>query len=259
MDLTAPGSLLSPADPAPVAFSGPFLAAGPLVFLGDHAGALIPQSLGSMDLGEADRRRHIALDLRIGQLGRLLAEHFSAPFVSQVYSRLVIDCNRDPLSEGAMPAVSDGTAIPPNATLDASGRAERIAAVHAPYHRAIADLLDARAAAGLKSVLVALHSFTPVFGGAVRPWHTGVIHGGPGDEFGRRVLGHLRERRDLVVGDNQPYAFDGTDYTIPRHAFPRGLQWLEIEVRQDLLATPDAIASVAGWLAPALASAIDAC
>lgn len=248
--------VLCPADPAPVTLIGPPLAPGPLLFLGDHAGALIPRSLGTLGVGEADRRRHIALDIGIGQLGRLLSEHFSAAFVSQAYSRLVVDCNRAPFSPGAMPEVSDGTAIPGNVALPDEARAARVAAIHEPYHAAIADLLDRRHAAGLPTILVALHSFTPVFGAEVRPWHAGVIHGGTGDDYGRRVLAGLRRVPGLVVGDNQPYPFDGTDYTIPRHAFPDALQWLEIEIRQDLLGTDEQVAEVARWLAPVLQQAI---
>lgn len=248
--------VLCPADPAPVTLIGPPLAPGPLLFLGDHAGALIPPSLGTLGVGETDRRRHIALDIGVGQLGRLLGEHFGGPFVSQTYSRLVVDCNRDPASPDAMPAVSDGTAIPGNIDLSDAARAARVAAIHEPYHAAIAALLAQRRAAGLPTILVALHSFTPVFGEQVRPWHAGVIHGGPGSEYGRRVLATLQQVPGLVVGDNQPYAFDDTDHTIPRHAFPNALQWLEIEIRQDLLATGDQVAAVARWLAPALEDAI---
>ena len=102
---------------------------GTLVFLGDHAGALIPQALGTLGVGEADRRRHIALDIGVARLGRLLAEHFAAPFVSQAYSRLVIDCNRDPADPTAMPPVSDGTPVPGNADLSAADRAARVAAM----------------------------------------------------------------------------------------------------------------------------------
>ncbi|KHL24580.1 hypothetical protein PK98_11385 [Croceibacterium mercuriale] len=249
--------VLCPADPAPVTLIGPPLAPGPLVFLGDHAGALIPRSLGTLGVGEADRRRHIALDIGIGQLGRLLAEHFGATFVSQTYSRLVVDCNRAPFSPGAMPEVSDGTAIPGNTDLAETVRADRVAAIHEPYHQAIADLLAGRRAAGLPTILVALHSFTPVYAGKARPWQAGVIHGGPGSDYGRRVLAGLQGVQDLTVGDNLPYAFDDTDYTIPRHAFPNALQWLEIEIRQDLLGTPDQVAEVARWLAPVLRDAME--
>lgn len=249
--------VLCPADPAPVTLIGPPLAPGPLLFLGDHAGALIPRSLGTLGVGEADRRRHIALDIGVGQLGRLLAEHFGATFVSQTYSRLVVDCNRDPFSADATPHVSDGTAIPGNRDLSGEARAARIAAIHEPYHRAIADLLDERRVAGLPTILVALHSFTPVFGAEERPWQAGVIHGGPGSDYGRRVLAGLRQVPGLTVGDNQPYAFDDTDYTVPRHAFPNALQWLEIEIRQDLLEADDQVAEVVRWLAPVLQAAME--
>ena len=41
-----------------------------------------------------------------------------------------------------------------------------------------------------------------------------------------------------LVGDNQPYRMDGIDYTAPRHAIAAGLDYLELEVRQDLIADP---------------------
>jgi predicted N-formylglutamate amidohydrolase len=153
--------------------------------------------------------------------------------------------------------VSDGTTIPANCGLSPEEREERLRVVHEPYHLAIAALLDARANAGLPTVLIALHSFTPVFGGEQRVWDAGVLHGGPGDEYGRRVLELLKAQGEWVIGDNQPYAFDGTDYTIAHHAFPRGLPWLEIEVRQDHLASPEQVEEVADRLAPLLIEAVD--
>jgi predicted N-formylglutamate amidohydrolase len=52
------------------------------------------------------------------------------------------------------------------------------------------------------------------------------------------VLARLEQEADLIVGDNEPYRMDETDHTVPRHCFPRGLPYLELEVRQDLIATP---------------------
>jgi len=208
-----------------------------------------------MGLPESARGQHIALDIGIEQLGLRLSERLNAPFVSQVYSRLAVDCNREPATLGAMPERSDGTTIPGNLGLSSEDRQERVRLIHEPYHEAIADLLDARAEAGLGTILVALHSFTPVFGGERRVWDAGVLHGGPGDTYGRRVLALLQARTDWVIGDNQPYAFDGTDYTIPRHAFARRLPWLELEIRQDHLSSPEQIEDVAGALAPLLLEA----
>jgi len=250
------GKLLSPLDPNPVSLIGPALAPGPLVLVGDHAGRAFPSVLGDMGVSDSDRGRHIALDLRIEQLGPLLSERLKAPFIAQVYSRLVVDCNRDPAAPSAMPEVSDGTTIPANHGLSPEEREERVRAIHEPYHAAISALLNAREAAGLPTILVALHSFTPVFGGEQRVWDAGVLHGGPGDAYGRRVLALLQERGGWVIGDNQPYEFNERDYTIPRHAFPRGLPWLELEVRQDRLSTQEQVEEVADLLAPLLLQAV---
>ena len=55
-----------------------------------------------------------------------------------------------------------------------------------------------------------------------------------------------------LIGDNEPYRMDGTDYTVPRHAIANGLDYLELEVRQDLIADPAGQAEVAALLAPLL-------
>jgi predicted N-formylglutamate amidohydrolase len=231
------GDVLGAGDPPPVT---PHNISGTSRFLliGDHAGCAIPAPLGDLGLPESERLRHIGWDIGIAGLGRALSRRLDAAFVAQHYSRLVIDCNRDPGSVGAMPEVSDGTTIPANSALSAAERAARIAAIHAPYHQAIAAVLDARAAAGQATIFVALHSFTPVFGGVARPWQAGVLHGGGDTRFSHAVLARLAAEGDLTVGDNEPYSMDGTDHTVPRHCFPRGLPYLELEVRQDLLASP---------------------
>lgn len=229
-------------------------AASPLLLLGDHAGRDIPPVLADLGLAPADLDRHIAWDIGVGELGRRLAGTLDATFIAQTVSRLVIDCNRDPDRPDAICEVSDGTLIPGNAGLSAATRAARIAEVFTPYHAAIALALDARAARGVRSIVVALHSFTPAMaGGEARPWRFGVLHTGnsPFSEAVRRRL--LAEPDRPPVGDNQPYRMDETDYTVPRHAQARGLDYLELEVRQDLIADArgqDAVAARLGRLLP---------
>ena len=169
-------------------------------------------------------------------LGTELAIRLRAPFVRQRYSRLVIDCNRDPYRDDAIPAISDGISIAGNVGLSAAQRAARRREIFDPYHRRIAQELDQRAADGLSTLLVSLHSFTPSMAGQDRPWRYGVLH--RNDSAASRLMVTLL-RKTLgkeVVGDNQPYSMDGTDFTIPHHADARGLDYLELEVRQDLLA-----------------------
>ena len=179
--------------------------------------------------------RHIAWDIGIAGLGEVVAQALDACLIRQTYSRLVIDCNRRPGDPGAAPAVSDGQPIAGNAELDAAGLAARQNEIYQPYQDRIAEELDDRRRRGQPTLLVSLHSFTPVFQGFVRPWRYGVLHRGD-SALSTRMLALLRRVLGEEAGDNQPYAMDGTDNTIPLHADARGLDYLELEVRQDLIA-----------------------
>jgi predicted N-formylglutamate amidohydrolase len=231
-------------------------AASPFLLLGDHAGRIIPRKLTALGLPPSERVRHIAWDIGVAGLGAVLAETLNASFIRQRYSRLVIDCNRDPARDDAIPVVSDGAAIPGNANLDPADRRTRLAEVSAPYHARISIELDARAARGLPTTLVSLHSFTPAMNGFARPWEFGVLHA-DNSAFSRAVLARLTAALGPdVVGDNQPYRMDEVDYTIPRHAGPRGLDYLELEVRQDLIADQAGQRQVAARIARVLLDAL---
>jgi predicted N-formylglutamate amidohydrolase len=224
--------------------------------LGDHAGRIVPGALGDLGLSAEAMDRHITWDIGVEGLGLGLAQALGACFVRQRFSRLVIDCNRAPERPDAIAAVSDGAVIPGNAALTPAQRLARRVEVFEPYHARIAQELDARAAAGQPSVVVALHSFTPVMDGFVRPWRFGVLHA-EDSPFSTAVLARLRaEAGPDVVGDNRPYRMDETDYTVPHHARPRGLDYLELEVRQDTIAGDDGQRQVADLLARLLPAAL---
>ena len=216
--------------------------------IGDHAGNRIPTVLGTLGLPMEERERHIAWDIGVAGMGTLLSERLDAAFVRQVYSRLVIDCNRGHDSPTAIPAVSDGTIVPGNQGLTDDAGAQRFAEIHEPYQQAIADALAART----NPILIALHSFTPSMAGFDRPWHVGILHHLGETSFAMGVLDRLRRDRRRRVGDNEPYQMDGTDHTVPRHAYPAELRYVEFEVRQDLIATPDGQRDWAGYLADVL-------
>jgi len=205
------------------------------VLVCDHAGRATPASLKRLGLPEAAFDQHIAWDIGALNLARRLSDILDATLIHQTYSRLVIDCNRAPDHPGAIVAVSDGWVIPGNEALNAGEIDERVRAIHTPYHRAIAEVLDTRAAAGHPTLLICVHSFTPEMAGQRRPWHVGVLHG-PNSPACAALLDLLRREEGLTVGDNEPYAMDGTDYTAPLHAWARGADVVEIEVRQDLIA-----------------------
>jgi predicted N-formylglutamate amidohydrolase len=228
-------SLIDPDEPAPAVLlneNGP----SPFFLACDHAGNRIPRRLGTLGLSETDRRRHIAWDIGIAGVGRVLSGLLDAALIPQTYSRLVIDCNRDPAVASSIPEVSELTEIPGNIGLAPEARAARIAAIFRPYHERIAAALDRRMAAGRRTVLIALHSFTPVYKGVARPWHVGVLFNRDA-RFAHALFALLRAEGDLIVGENEPYRVsDLTDYTVPVHGEKRGLLHVEIEIRQDLIA-----------------------
>lgn len=202
------------------------------VLIADHSGNAIPARLGDMGLSDEDRTRHIAWDIGIAGVAERLAERLGAPLVRQRYSRLVIDCNRDPERADAIPESSDGTVIPANLNVTAEDRRIRIEAIHSPYQAAIARAL----ADAPDAILVALHSFTPVMNGLARPWHAGVLHDLGETRFSMIMLAALREALDAPVGDNEPYAMSGIDFTVPHHCYAPRRPYAEIEIRQDLIA-----------------------
>jgi predicted N-formylglutamate amidohydrolase len=245
--------LLGRDDPSPVIVLNEGGGA-PFLLLGDHAGRAIPRHLNGLGVPPEAMDRHIAWDIGVAGLGERLARALDAAFIRQTYSRLVIDCNRRPDAADLIPPISDGQPIPGNASLDAAGRSARMREIYAPYQAAIAAALDRRQADGRRTLLVSLHSFTPVLQGAARPWRMGVLHRGD-SAFSRRVLALLRETLGEAAGDNQPYAMDATDNTVPLHADPRGLDYLELETRQDLIADGAGQDEAAALLAEVLARA----
>jgi predicted N-formylglutamate amidohydrolase len=248
--------LLGPGEPAPCRMTNP---AGQSSFLliGDHAGNRVPRSLAQLGLDEAELARHIGLDIGVAQLGRQLGGLLDACFIEQSYSRLVVDCNRHADAADAMPALSDGTEVPGNRRLTTEGRAMRLAEIYQPYHAAISETLAQRDRDGRDSVLIALHSFTPVMAGVPRPWDVGVLYDGGETVFARAVLAALLEQPGLCVGDNEPYRMDATDYTVPRHAYPGSRRYVEIEVSQGRLAEDSGIAAMTKLLAQVLGRALD--
>lgn len=232
--LRHPGRLLD-ADEVPPVVEENAGSQSPFFFTSDHYGRLIPRALGDLGVPASEMERHIAWDIGIAGVATMLAKEMDVHLIAQRYSRLVIDCNRPFDSPGSIPLISEATEIPGNGGLDPAQAAARQQAIFTPYHARIAQALDARKAQGLPSILVSLHSFTPVYAGIARPWHIGTLYHRD-DRLPHLLRDKLRLEGDLVVGDNEPYAVsDATDYTIPVHGEKRGLMHTGIEIRQDLI------------------------
>jgi predicted N-formylglutamate amidohydrolase len=205
------------------------------VIVVDHASWRIPRALCDLGLPASELQRHIAWDIGALAVAQQVAAALDAPLIAQNYSRLVIDCNRDPGVVSSIPTVSEHSSIPGNLSLSTAHSSARRREIFDPYHDAIRALLDARLTAGRPTILVAQHSMTNIFKGSRRKMHAAILYNRD-RRFAGLMLDLLRRERDLVVGDNEPYfVSDATDYTIPRHGEARGLPHVEIEIRQDLI------------------------
>jgi predicted N-formylglutamate amidohydrolase len=208
----------------------------PFLLICDHYGRLIPRVLGDLGVPAGELTRHIAWDVGIAGVAEALSGHLDAHLIAQRYSRLVIDCNRPPWAPSSIPRISEATVIPGNDGLARDAMEARRLAIFQPYHRRIDEVIERRLRDNVPTVLVSLHSFTPVYAGVARPWHIGTLYHRD-SRLPPLLLRLLRAEPDLVVGDNEPYAVsDETDYTIPVHGEARGLMNSGIEIRQDLIA-----------------------
>jgi predicted N-formylglutamate amidohydrolase len=212
--------------------------AAPVLLICDHASSRVPRRLRDLGLTADELSRHIGRDIGAADVTRHMALQLGAPALLSGYSRLVVDCNRHLHDPTLMPAASDGTAIAANANLAPADRQARIDALYQPYHRAIAQQLDRFAGRGVAPTLLSIHSCTPEMNGQFRPWHIGICWESD-RRIARPVMEALGRAPDIVVGDNQPYNLDlREDYSVPVHAMRRGLPHLQVEFRQDLVATP---------------------
>lgn len=254
VDEPSGSGLLAADEPAPVKIINAE-GASDFVVVCEHAGRMIPRALGALGVDAIDRGRHIAWDVGARALAEALAERLEAILFVQRYSRLVCDCNRDPGAIDYIPVVSESTVIPGNRDVTPQERGARTAAIFTPFHDAVASELVRRARDRRKTVLVTVHSFTPIYKDMARPWHVGVLFNRDG-HLSPAIAEHLQREPALCVGINQPYAVsDETDYTIPVHGERRGLPCVEFEIRNDLLATPEAAAQWADRLSAVVTAA----
>ncbi|HEY0625601.1 MAG TPA: N-formylglutamate amidohydrolase [Allosphingosinicella sp.] len=229
-------------------------AASGLLLVADHASNHVPEDI-DLGIDSALLNEHIAVDIGIDALARDVAARLRCPAILARVSRLVVDLHRRPDEPAAIPAISDGHVIPANAALDHDGRTARIRRFWEPYHA----LIDAKVEDLRPKMLFTLHSFTPQLRTKpeeTRPWHAGILYNND-DRAAQLAIAALR-RAGVPTGDNEPYSGKLLNATMDRHAETRGLPYLAIEVRQDLILTDEGVAEWAALLAPIIAEVCDA-
>ncbi len=239
--------ILTAADGEPVAVENPE-GKGTALIICEHASRRLPARAGDLGLGAAALQSHIAWDPGALALARLLSKALGATLVYQRFSRLIYDCNRPPESIDAMPATSEIYRIPGNESLSTAERYARTAALYVPFHDRISQIIAERATRGQDTVVVTIHSFTPVYRGKARAVEVGILHDSD-SRLADVMLARADEETAFLTLRNEPYGpADGVTHTLQLHALPQGLQNVMIEVRNDLIADETGLGVMAGFL-----------
>lgn len=246
-------SLLGEEDGAPFELLRPDAGSRALLVC-DHASNRIPRKLGNLGLAQEVIEDHVGWDIGAADVTRILSQRLDATAVICGYSRLVIDCNRPPGSPGSIPEISDGYLIPGNQALSRAERAQREQEILEAYHGAISREVAGRWVDGLPPALVSIHSFTPALkaDGVARPWQICILWGHDG-RIAQPLMENFGQMQGITVGDNVPYSGRHVAYTVNIHGHAAGLPHVGIEIRQDLIATPEGALQWAGILETALA------
>lgn len=209
-----------------------------LLVLCDHATNALPSEYGTLGLPAAELERHIGYDIGAAEVTRKVAKALDAPAIMTRFSRLLIDPNRGLDDPTLVMRISDGAVVPGNRHLDEDERLRRVGTYYAPYHQRIDSLIEKCVAAGVPPVLLSIHSFTDNWKGVPRPWHAAILWDRD-YRFSVPLLEALRSDAGIIVGENEPYDGKLAGDCMWQHGTRRGLAHTIIEVRQDLIRTPE--------------------
>jgi len=225
-----------------------------IVITCEHASPALPPEMRAQ--GPAERallRSHWGWDIGAWDLTRQVARRLRASAVGGRFTRLVIDLNRPVSDPTLIRRAAKGVPLSWNARLSPVEIERRMLLYHNPYHETIDRLIIRRLARGARPLLFAMHSFTGEINARRRAFDAGVLF--DRSRSSAMLLADGLRAAGLKVRYNQPYSgLAGMMYSIHRHGTHHGLPCLELEVHQDRLGTPAAIARMASIVASALRS-----
>ena len=231
--------LIGPGDPPSFDIINPDGAATMLMVC-DHASRAIPAGMNILGLDQSALERHIAWDIGAAAVTRRLSEKLDAAAVLAGYSRLLIDVNRQPGDPQSIPEISDTTTVPGNTNLNEHDQLRRVESFFWPYHHAVSNSLAHLWRRGPAPAFFSIHSFTPSLAGQDRYWDIGVLWNRD-PRLAVPLMDKLNALGTLHVGDNEPYSGQDVAYTLDMHAGAAGLPNCAIEIRQDLIETPEGV------------------
>ena len=199
-----PGDLLMSAPERPPAVGrGNEAGRSPVVLICEHASNSFRRAMRRSACARAELARHIAWDIGAAALARLSRRRSMRRSSSHGYSRLLIDLNRPLRVPDSIPPRSEDDRHPgqPRTSIVTIGAARAGAARALP--RRASRRSSTRAQRGRPTLLVAIHSFTPVFLG-------GTAHGDAGHPL-------RRGRRFRAGGQPQDLAREPGSRSATRH------------------------------------------
>lgn len=198
-------------------------------------------------------RTHWAWDIGIWEVVKEVSRRLDATAIGGVYSRLVVDLNRDPSDSTLIRCECEGLNLPFNHALRASEAGRRVARIHSPYHSEIDTQLARRMVNKVRPFLMSFHSFTPFLNPRRRRFDVGVLYSDHSREawrFGRTLV-----EQGFSIRYNRPYSGrEGFIYAVSRHGSNHKVPYLEIEFNQRSLGTARECRSVGRRTARAVAA-----
>ncbi len=224
----------------------------------DHGGNHIPAQYHNLGVNPLVKQSHIAVDLGTALLTEMICKQLNLFAIIAQYSRLLVDLNRFHDDPTFIRAISDNNIIPGNCGVALSPTCPekllRVDQYFTPYHQKITETLTHFEQQKPSPVLISIHSFTPTLQKSsqnqqLRPWHIGVLSSNDrrlADPCLAILRSHLSHE---YVGDNMPYSGDDPySYSVAHHGIERKFKHLTFEIRQDLLATNQAVTKMAHLL-----------
>ena len=217
------------------------VAQNPVFFFCDHVVNAVPEGFDALGLNPALLAGHIAFDPGAAALSEALATKLKARALFCGFSRLLIDPNRGIDRDDLIVATSDTITIPGNQNLSQSDIEHRLNNYFHPYHQALSDELDALTVRHKDPFVISIHTFSKTLRTPhpPRPWEVGLLWSD--DQKSAAIMMQSLSEAGIIVGDNQPYSAKIYNYSVNRHVGSRGLRHITLEVRQDLLQSPEAI------------------
>lgn len=221
-----------------------------------------PELGGDLGISPETMRSHAAFDIGALGVSRGLAQSMApaccgAVVVHAPLSRLVYDLNRAPDHLTVMPPKSEVHPVPANHGLSNAARLARLNAIAIPFHETLSRVLMRLTALDRRPALVAMHSFTPVYFGTKREVEFGILF--DQDAALAHAIANAAAPTRLVTRLNEPYtAQSDVAHTVRLHALPLDLRHTMLEIRNDLIATPEQESAMAETLAPVLLDAFRA-